>query len=60
MNTTIPALRQWPQMPLFIYRCTNTGLRVQGFSADDVTTKEATTARARGSTYALGRDQDVS
>ena len=24
------------RMPLFIYRCLNTGLRVQGFSADDV------------------------
>jgi hypothetical protein len=23
-------------MPLFIYRCPNMGLRVQGFSADDV------------------------
>ncbi len=23
-------------MPLFLYRCPNTGLRVQGFSADDV------------------------
>jgi len=25
-------------MPSFIYRCMNTGLRVQGFSADDVDT----------------------
>jgi hypothetical protein len=25
-----------PNMPLFMYRCPNTGYRVQGFSADDI------------------------
>jgi hypothetical protein len=39
LNTTNAASihgREGDLMPLFLYRCTNTGLRVQGFSADDV------------------------
>ena len=33
-------------MPLFIYRCPNTGMNVQGFTADDLTEDDKETYEA--------------